>query len=331
MFEKVFNGDLPYQATEAAARWDSLYNFLFWLSVFFFILVVGGMIVFAIRYKASSGAKPKYITGSHILEAIFITIPTVLLLVIFGWGYSVYRSMTQTPSNAMEIKVIGKQWLWQFQYEDGKTTIGEVFVPIHKPVKFIMTSDDVIHSMFIPNFRVKQDVVPGMYTSVWFQATMPGKHQIFCTEYCGGAHSQMLGKVIVLTDEQWKNWKAGKKLGPIPTAGLTVAEAEAAEQPTQTMSLAGQGKKLFQDKGCTACHSVDGAQGVGPTLKGVFGHEVELADGSKAMADENYMRESIEKPAAKVVKGFQPVMPPFQGLLTETEMNAMISYIQSLK
>jgi len=333
MFDRMFNGDLPLQATDVAARWDSLYNFLVWLSVFFFVLVVGGMIYFAFKYKNRPGLKPKYITGNHTLEAIWIAVPTVLLMVIFAWGYSVYHDMTQAPSDAYEVRVIGKQWLWQFQYDNGKTTIGELYVPMNKPVKLIMTSEDVLHSFFVPNFRIKQDVVPGMYTSVWFEAKLPGKHQIFCTEYCGGSHSGMLAQVIALDEKQWEDWNAGKKLGPIPVAGreLTEADLTSAAQAEAPKPLAEQGKTLFETKGCVACHSIDGSQKPGPTLKGVFGSKIELADGTTITADENYLRESIEKPQAKIVKGFQPIMPTFQGLMSETELNALIAYIKSLK
>lgn len=334
MFDRMFNGDLPLQGTDVAARWDSLYNFLVWLSVFFFILVVGGMIYFAFKYKSRPGIKPKYITGNHLLEAIWIAVPTVLLMVIFAWGYSVYHDMTQAPTDAYEVRVIGKQWLWQFQYDNGKTTIGELYVPLNKPVKLIMTSEDVLHSFFVPNFRIKQDVVPGIYTSVWFEAKLPGKHQIFCTEYCGASHSGMLGQVIALDDQQWADWNAGKKIGPIPVAGHELTQADLAAAATQEAtpkSLADQGKALFETKGCTACHSVDGSQKVGPTIKGLFGSKVELADGSTVTADENFIRESIEKPQAKIVKGYQPVMPTFQGLVTATELNALIAYIKSLK
>jgi cytochrome c oxidase subunit 2 len=244
--------------------------------------------------------------------------------------------------------VIGKQWLWQFQYDDGRTTIGDLYVPVNKPVKLIMTSEDVIHSFFIPNFRAKQDVVPQMYTSVWFQATVPGKHQVFCTEYCGGAHSQMLAKVIALDEQQWLSWKMGKKidLAALPTAGVgddALAEAVRKEDEAKQAAVAGpsgalqvsglalEGKNLMQAKGCIACHSTDGAKLTGPTLKGVFSHEVELADGSKVVADENYLRESIENPNAKMVKGFSPIMPTFKGMISETEMNAVIAYIKTLK
>lgn len=342
MFSKVFNGDLPIQGTDVAGSWDSLYNFLFWLSVFFFILVIGAMVYFAVKYKDKAGAKSKYITGSHFLEAIWVVVPTVLLMVIFVWGYSVYNKMTNPPTDAMEIRVIGKQWLWTFQYENGKTLINELYVPVNKPVKLIMTSEDVLHSFFIPNFRVKQDVVPGMYTSVWFEAKVTGKHQVYCAEYCGTSHSGMLANVIALDDAQWKVFQSGRKIGAQPIAGLTAEESAAHTQTAAAKlergasdaglsPLAAQGKQVFEAKGCMACHSTDGSAKVGPTVKGLFGHKAELADGSTATADENYIRESIERPAAKVVKGFQPVMPPFQGLINETELNALIAYIKSLK
>jgi cytochrome c oxidase subunit 2 len=341
---------LPLQATDVARSWDQLYFFMVWLSVFFFVLVVGGMIYFAVKYRKSVAKSTQYITDNHVIEVIWTVIPAVLLMVIFGWGYAVYVKMTQAPVDAYEVRVIGKQWLWQFQYDDGRTTINELYVPVNKPVKLIMTSEDVIHSFFIPNFRVKQDVVPQMYSSVWFQATIPGKHQVFCTEYCGGSHSQMLAKVVVLDDQQWLSWRMGRKidLNSLPTAGVgddalaaavqkqdeqkAAAAMAAAGKPTaQLTGLAAEGKALMQAKGCIACHSFDGSPMTGPTLKGVFEHEVELVDGKKVVADENYLRESIENPNAKVVKGFNPIMPTFKGLISETELNSVIAYIKTLK
>lgn len=340
MFNEAFAGSLPIQGTDVAVRWDNLYNFLVGISAFFFVLVVGGMLYFIWKYRFQPGRKIKYITGNHLLEAIYIALPTLLLLVIFGWGYGVYHDMTQAPTDAYEIRVIGKQWLWQFQYDNGKTTVGEFYAPLGKPVKLIMTSEDVLHSFFIPNFRIKQDVVPGMYTSVWFEARVPGKHQVYCTEYCGTSHSGMLAKLIVLDDQQWKDWNAGKKLPPIPDAGKELTEADQVQPAggsgsqaslTQTVSLADQGKNHFETKGCTACHSIDGTTKVGPTMKGVYGGRVELADGSVATADDGYIRESIELPTKRVVKGFQPTMPTFQGVLQQTEINALVAYIKSLK
>ena len=339
---------VPLQGTDVAGSWDQLYFFLVWLSVFFFVLVVGGMLYFAVKYRKSVAPRTKYITDNHVIEAVWTVIPAILLMVIFGWGYNVYVKMTQAPADAYEVRVIGKQWLWQFQYDDGRTTIGELYVPVNKPVKLVMTSEDVIHSFFIPNFRVKQDVVPQMYSSVWFHATIPGKHQVFCTEYCGGSHSQMAAKVIVLDDQQWLSWKMGRKidLTTLPTQGIGDDALAAAVQreaeskkaavgggsgAVQLTGLAQEGKTLMQSKGCIACHSFDGAKMTGPTLKGVFAHDVELADGSKVNADENYLRESIENPNAKVVKGFSPVMPTFKGMISETEMNAVIAYIKTLK
>jgi cytochrome c oxidase subunit 2 len=261
---------------------------------------------------------------------------------MFGWGYSVYNSLTRTPADAYEVRVIGKQWLWQFQYDDGKTTVNELYVPVNKPVKLVMTSDDVLHSFFIPNFRVKQDVVPGMYSSVWFEANVPGKHQVYCTEYCGTSHSQMLAQVIVLSDQQWADWKRGKKIGDIPRAadgaGQPLAQGDTpapasndSVKLTASAPMAAQGKQLMMTKGCVACHSDDGTTKVGPTFKGAWGHEVAMIDGSKVKVDENYIRESIMKPQAKLVKGYGPVMPTFAGLINESEMNSIISYIQSLK
>ena len=335
MFNLAFAGTLPIQGTDVAVSWDSLYNFLVWLSVFFFVLVVGAMFKFAYDYKWKAGRKVTAITGSHKLEAIFVSIPTILLLIIFGWGYSVYRTQISSPTDAMEIRVIAKQWLFQFQYENGKSTVGQVFVPVNKPVKLVMTSDDVLHSFFIPNFRVKQDIVPGMYSSVWFEAKVPGKHQVFCTEYCGTSHSGMLAKVVALTEQQWKDWNAGKELGPIPDAGreLTQADIDAAKKQTlvSTGTLSEQGKVHYETKGCTACHSVDGSAKVGPSFKGLYGAKVELADGATVTADESYLKESIEMPNKRVVKGFAPSMPTFQGVLKETEINALIAYIKSLK
>jgi cytochrome c oxidase subunit II len=345
---------IPIAATDAAERWNLLYGFLLWISLFFFVLVVGAMFVFMIKYRHRPGVKPKYITGNHLLEAFWIVIPTLLLLGIFGWGYSVYRTMVQAPADAYEIHVIGKQWLWQFQYDNGRTTTAELYAPLNRPVKLIMTSQDVLHDFFIPNFRIKQDVVPGMYTSVWFEARVPGKHQVFCSQYCGTSHSGMLAKLIVLDDQQWKDWLAGKKLGNIPDATdvvnqqVTQNETPNIQRTTaqtqedhvsnaqaattlKPMTLAQQGKNLFEVKGCASCHSVDGTSKIGPTQKGIYGHMVVLSDGSKVMRDENYIRESIEQPNAKIVKGYTAVMPTFQGLVSETEMNALVAYIKSLK
>lgn len=212
------SGHLPIQATDIAVKWDALYMFLVWLSVFFFVGTIGAMLYFAFKYRSRPGLKAKYITGNVPIEIVWTAVPFVLLMVIFGWGYHVYNQMTRVPIDAYEVRVVGKQWLWQFQYDDGRTTVNELYVPAHRPVKLVMTSTDVLHSFFIPNFRIKQDVVPGMFTYVWFEANITGKHQIYCTEYCGTSHSMMLAKALVLSPSQWDDWRAGKKLGEIPEA-----------------------------------------------------------------------------------------------------------------
>ena len=345
-FKSAYAGTLPLQGTEIAGHWDTLYNFLVWVSVFFFVLVVGAMIVFAWKYRSRPGIKTTYITHNLALETIWITIPTLLLLVIFGWGYSLYHDMKQAPTDAYEVRAIAKQCVWTFQYDDGRTTAGELYVPMNRPVKVILTAADVLHGFFIPNFRVKQDAVPGMYSSVWFEAKVPGKHQIFCTEYCGTSHSGMLAKLIVLTDEQWSAFTRGKKLGAIPNAGETIAVNDAARTDSlqygksepqragaslvQMSGMAAHGKQLFVRNQCSTCHSVDGTSRSGPSLKGVYNSRVELTSGS-VIADENYLLESIEKPQAKIVKGYGAGMPPYQGVLSETDLSDVIAYIKTLK
>jgi cytochrome c oxidase subunit II len=327
---------LPLQGSDVAVAWDSLYWFLFWLSVFFFILIVGGMLYFVIAYRKKEGRKTKYIVDHHALEAFWTIVPTILLLGIFGWGWGVYKKMVQPPTNATEIRVIGKQWAWTFQYDDGRTEVAKLVVPLGKPVKLLMSSTDVLHSFFIPNFRIKQDVVPGMYTTVWFEPKIVGEHQVFCTEYCGTSHSGMLAKVEVLDPEQYALWKTGKpyevKGVKTPSHDLLLAAQSTARVANANVPLPEQGAKLVQAKGCVACHTLDGSARIGPSYKGIFGHEVEFVDGTKATVDENYIRESIRKPQAKVVKGFNPVMPPYtQEMIGEEDLNAIIAYIKSLK
>jgi cytochrome c oxidase subunit 2 len=326
---------LPLEGTDVAVAWDHLYWFLFWLSVFFFILVIGGMLYFAIVYRHQKGKKTKYIVDHHILEAVWTIVPTILLLGIFGWGWATYKKQVHAPADATEIRVIAKQWLWTFQYPDGRTEAAKLVVPLGKPVKLVMSSQDVIHSFFVPNFRVKEDVVPGMYTSVWFNPKVEGEHQVFCTEYCGTSHSGMLAKIIVLKPDQYELWKAGK---PYTVAGVKRKSDEIEAERSSAARLAGttiplpkRGEELVKSKGCVACHTTDGTAKIGPSYKGIFGNQVELADGSKVTVDENYIRESIENPQAKVVKGFNPVMPPFKDLIGEEDLNAIVAYIKSLK
>ena len=330
--EAFAGGILPIDGTDIAARWDILYYFLVAISIFFFVLVVGAMTYFLIKYRHQKGHKPKYDTGSHLLETIWVAVPSVLLMVIFAWGYTVYREMKTIPSNAYEIKVIAKQWLWTFVYDNGTVSASDLYVPVNRPVKLLMTSEDVLHGLFIPNFRVKQDAVPGMYTTIWFEATVPGKHQIYCTEYCGASHSGMLGQVIALSDQQWKDWLRGKKITGITTAGATPEEAAAErKEELKPLSLSEQGAKLYATKSCSTCHTVDGSPKIGPTWKGLFDSKVALVDGRTVTADENFLHECITEPDKGRVKGFGPVMPSFKGILSEQDITTLIAYIKSLK
>ncbi len=341
----AFAATLPVAATDVSQSWDTLYWFLIWVSGIFFVGIVLAMIIFVVKYRKEVHKKSKYIHGHTGLEIVWTVIPSILLFVMFGWGWAVYKDMIHAPSDAMEIHVIGKQWMWQFVYKNGTSSIGDLYVPLNKPVKMVMSSEDVIHSFFIPNFRVKQDVVPGMYTYVWFEAKVPGIHQIFCTEYCGTSHSGMLGRVIVLKDDQWKDWQQGKKIDvdSLPAdpsfpgfranrlgEGMPSTAGTSSTSGGQ-ISLAEKGKALTTAKGCVACHSSDGTKIVGPSYKGIYGTDVKLADGSTVKIDENYIRESIENPTAKVVEGFPPSMPPYKGLVNEEEIMAITEYIKSLK
>lgn len=317
-----FAGHLPIAGTEVAEKWNHLYYFILGVCIFFFVLTMGAMVQFAKKYRATPGRKAVPIAHNTALEIVWTAIPTILLLGIFAWGWQVYRQMRDAPADAYEIRVVGKQWLWNFQYPDGRVTTDEIVVPVGKPVKLVMSSDDVLHSMYIPAFRVKRDIVPGMYSTVWFEPNALGTHDFYCTEYCGADHSGMVGRVRVVSKEDFALWRAGKK---------TFDEGAVAAVGGQAESLVDRGKKLTEKMGCVACHTSDGVAKIGPSYKGVFGSKRELMDGSSVEADENYLRESILNSQAKVLKGFNPVMPVYQGQFNEADLNALVAYIKSLK
>lgn len=300
---------MPPQASDIARQVDNLYSFLIWASLISCIILIGGMIYFVMKYKRKSASdKTAYISHNTFLEFLWSFIPLVIFLGVFGWGWYIYHQMRQAPNDALEVHVFGKQWAWDFVYKSGKTVTNEFYVPVNKPVKLIMTSNDVLHSFYLPSLRIKQDVVPGMYTSLPFKAEKLGNYHVFCTEYCGAAHSNMLARMKVVTEAEYEAWL---------------------QENDEDLTLSQRGEKLFNSKTCVACHSVDGSTKVGPTFKGLLGQEREMADGSKVSADENYLRESILNPNARVVKGFPVgVMPTFQGQLTELEVNALIEFIK---
>ena len=251
-------------------------------------------------------------------------VPFLLTMVMFYWGASLYFTMTRPPKDALEIWVVGRQWMWKFQHPDGQREINLLHVPVGRPIKLLLASEDVIHSFFVPAFRVKQDAVPGRYTSVWFEPTKTGRFHLFCAEYCGTQHSGMIGRIVVLEQNQYEEWLEGGRVTAPAAAGdgapLNFAEG----------SAAAEGQKLFQNLGCAACHQLE-RQDIGPVLMNLFGSEVRLQNGQKVTANENYLRESILRPQAQIVAGFNTLMPSYEGRLNEEQLLQLIAYIKSLR
>ncbi len=303
---------VPVEGTAHAGSVDDLYFFLIYLTAFFFFLIAGLLAFFVIRYRrrGPDDVTP-HITHNNKLELAWTAIPLAIVILIFFWGFHTYMDAAVSPGDAMEIQVTAKKWVWQFEYPNGVRTLNELHVPLNKPVKLVMTSEDVIHSFYVPTFRIKQDVVPNTYTQLWFNATEPGLHRLLCAEYCGQSHSDMGGRIFVDDEKKYNEW--------LETGG----------DEGKNMPLAQFGALLYQSRGCHTCHSLDGTRGEGPSFRGVFGRPVKLQDGGLVTADENYIRESILQPQAKVVAGFEPIMPTFQGMLREREINALVEFIKA--
>jgi cytochrome c oxidase subunit 2 len=299
----------PEAASTMAPRVDALYFFLIGVTAFFSLLIAGLIVVYAVKFRRRSpdsvGAR---ITGGLVLEITWSVIPLGIVLTIFAWGASVFFAMARPPAETLNVYVVGKQWMWKFQHLNGYREINELHVPVGQAVKLIMTSEDVIHDVFVPAFRVKADVLPGRYTQLWFQATKAGRYHLFCAEYCGTRHSGMTGEVIVMEPAAYQQW-------------LATGRAEG--------SLASVGGKLFQDLACHTCHRPD-TQGRGPMLTGLFGRTVALQSGQTQVVDEAYLRESIVNPNQKITAGFQPVMPAYQGLVSEEGLLSLIEYVKAL-
>lgn len=305
-----------------AERYQSVMGFWMLWAVLSFVIVLGAALWFMWVYRRKSdNDKTEYVPGNHWVEFFGIFFTSVFVAVMFVWGWRDYAAMVQPRLNETEINVIGQKWLWNIQYANGRTLTNHLVVEVNKPHKAIVTSKDVLHSFYIPAFRMKTDAVPGMYTVLRFTPTMTGEFDLFCAEYCGTSHSGMIGKVTVLSKEDYARWYDGMmKLGQ---------NDDHEGQPKLT--LAQLGRKVYETKTCVACHSTDGSRMVGPSFKGIFGTDRVFADGSKANADENYLRESIMNPMKKVVKGFAPQMPAMRGLLNDEEVNQLIAYIKTLK
>lgn len=298
----------PQQASTVAGQVDALYLFLVLITTFFSLLVALLILFFAIKYKRTPTRKAEQIHGSTLLEIIWTVIPLGISMFIFGWAATIYFHQRRPPANALELYGVGKQWMWKFEYSGGQREINSLHVPTGRPVKISMISQDVIHSLFVPAFRVKYDVLPNRYSTVWFEATQPGTYHLFCSQYCGTKHSAMIGEVVVMKPEDFEAW-------------LGSGKAEG--------SMAANGEKYFQELGCITCHRPDsGARG--PNLQGLYGRPVRLSDGRTVLADDNYIRESVLDPAAKIVSGFQPIMPTFKGIVNEDGMLQLIAYIKSL-
>lgn len=305
---------MPLQGSEYAKSVDLLYEFIFWLGVVFFIGIVGSMAYFVFKYKRVGEPRniPQF-SHNFALEVTWSVIPLIIVIVIFFWGFDSYMSNRIAPNDSLEIKVYAKKWQWEFEYPDGTRTLGEFHVPKDKPVKLIMSSDDVIHSFFLPTMRQKMDVLPGRYTTLWFQPTVEGKHQVFCTEYCGDGHSEMMAELTVDSQDKYKEW--------IENGGL--------DKDTPLDQL---GARLYKSRNCNTCHSIDGTRIQGPTFKGIWGRTERITGGTTVVVDENYVRESVMDPNAKVVEGYERgVMPTYKGLLKDREVNAIIEYMKTLK
>jgi cytochrome c oxidase subunit II len=300
----------PEQASTMAARVDALFYFLVAVTVFFAALIFFMIVVFAVKYRRrSEDERPRPIEGNFWLEILWSAIPLGLTMVMFVWGAIIYFDIYNPPDDALEISVVGRQWMWKAQHPTGQSEINELHVPVGQAVKLTMTSEDVIHDVFLPAFRVKQDVLPGRYTTLWFQATKAGEYPLFCSQYCGTQHSGMVGRVVVLEPAEFEKWLSGGATG---------------------LSMIDQGASLFKRFGCETCHGAGGTS-QGPTLAGLFGKTVKLQGGTTVTADENYIRESILDPRAKIVAGYQPIMPTFKGLVSEEGLLQLIAYIKSLE
>lgn len=316
---------LPQQASQAAAETDVHFHFIYWLNVFFFVGISALLVFFCVKYRRKTPDQKPLPTPSHntVLELVWSIIPTLVCIALFYVGFVVYQDLMEPPKDTFKVNVTGKKWAWNFKYPLSGLDSDELHVPANTPVELIMTSEDVIHSLYIPVLRTKKDVVPGRYSKMWFNAVTPGEFNIFCAEYCGTSHSEMFAKLVVHSNmDEFNKWQKSleEKLNNLPPVEL--------------------GKYLYKAKGCIACHSLDGVKGTGPTFKGLWGMSKEEhitykpSTGQKAptTVDENYLRMSINEPNDEVRDGFGTVtaMPSFKGKLTDKQINGLIEYMKTL-
>jgi cytochrome c oxidase subunit II len=290
---------------------DALYFYLVAVTIFFSVLIALAITYFAIRYRMRSRTDaPQPIAGSMKLETLWTVIPFLISMSMFVWGANIFFHQYRIPKDAMEITVVGKQWMWKLQHPTGQREINELHVPVGTKVKLLMTTEDVLHSFYIPAFRIKQDVIPGRYTMIWFEATKPGRYHLFCAEYCGTNHSGMTGYIDVMEKTDFDNWLAGNANSTSPVEA---------------------GRQLYTNKlGCASCHGENGQGGRGPALAGLLGRPTQLASGQTVTPDEAYVRESILNPGGQIVAGYENIMPTFAGQISEEELLQLISFVKSL-
>jgi cytochrome c oxidase subunit 2 len=303
---------MPSDASSLAAGVDRAFFFILWIAVALLVLITVLMIYFVIRYHRTKNQTPKQIEGNTMLEIIWIVIPTILVLGMFYYGWVGFKVMREIPEDAMVVKVEARMWAWSFEYSNGKKS-QILRIPIGKNIKLSMTSRDVVHSLYIPAFRVKEDLVPRQETFMWFVSNRIGTYDLFCAEYCGVGHSAMGSKVIVMPEKEFGEW-------------YDTPEGE------EWVSL--DGADLVEKHGCLACHSTDGSRRLGPTLKGIFGKERVVVTSGKertVVVGEPYLRKSLLEPNHDILKGFQPVMPSVEGVVSEKEIEAMINYLKDLR
>jgi cytochrome c oxidase subunit 2 len=284
---------------------------------FFFFLTQGMLIYFAVKYRRRRPDRDNEspaITGSPLLEFLWILIPSIVVVVIFYYGWRVYTDQRIPVAGATEVHVNARQWMYEIKYPDGRTAINEIRVPAGKPVKFILSASDVLHGFYLPDFRVKMDMIPGRVTTLWVQPDRPGSYQIFCTVYCGTGHSNMLARLIVMPQGEYAEW--------VEHGGREGGERE---------PLAVRGERILTGAGCLNCHAVDGKEKIGPNLRGLYGSKVPLEGGTIVTGDEEYLRESIVDPGAKVVKGYPNVMPTFKASISPEDVKAVVEYLKTLK
>ncbi|MBM4258168.1 MAG: cytochrome c oxidase subunit II [Deltaproteobacteria bacterium] len=303
----------PDLASSFAWKVDAIYILIILVTVLVSLGVYAAIVSFVIKYKRKSEDEiPEQIEGNLPLEILWSVIPLGLVLAMFGWGAVLFFELSTPPAEAINFSVVGKQWMWKVQHPSGKREINELHVPIGQPIRLTITSEDVLHSFYIPAFRAKMDAVPGRYTTSWFEPSKAGEYHIFCAEYCGTKHSMMIGRVVVMEPAQYEQW--------LKTGGATAVNTG------ETPEMAGA--RLFQEQRCMTCHQTNGI--MAPVLQGLYGKEIELQGGQKVLFDEAYIRESILNPTAKITAGYQPVMPTFQGQVTEDAIMQLIAYIKSL-